>query len=152
MLNQVTLIGRLGKDPEIRFTGSGTAVGKFSLATSENWTDNDGKKQERVEWHNIVVWRKLAENCGKYLEKGRLVTVLGRIQYRSYDDKDGNRRYITEIVAHNVIFMPDGSNSPKGGGGGKRRSDDGDPEWPDEPAGGGYGGGGSHDDDDDIPF
>jgi len=111
-VNKVILVGHLGKDPDVRFTTSGSAVANFSLATSEVWNDRDGKRQERTEWHNIVVWGKQAESCGQYLAKGRQVYVEGSIRTRSYDDKSGNKRYITEIVAQRIQFL--------GGGGGTR--------------------------------
>ena len=110
-VNKVILIGNLGKDPEVRFTAGGKAVAKFSLATSERFTDASGQTQERTEWHNIVVWGKQAESCGQYLQKGRQVYIEGRIQNRSYDDKEGNKKYITEINAQRVQFL--------GGGGGR---------------------------------
>jgi single-strand DNA-binding protein len=111
-VNKVILIGNLGKDPEVRFTAGGKAVARFSVATSEQWSDAEGQRQERTEWHNIVVWGKQAESCGQYLQKGRQVYIEGRIQNRSYDDKDGNKKYITEINAQRVQFL--------GGGGGGR--------------------------------
>ena len=98
-------MGRLGQDPELKYTPSGAAVCNFSLATSENWTDKSGQKQERTEWHRIVVWGKLAELCNQYLAKGRQAYVEGRIQTRSWDDKDGNKRYTTEINANTVQFI-----------------------------------------------
>ncbi len=142
-LNRVMLIGNLGKDPEVRFTPGGQAVARFSLATSEVFNDREGQRQERTEWHNIVVWGKQAETCGQYLAKGRQVFIEGSIRNRSYDDKDGNKRYITEVNAQRVQFL--GGRGGDGGGGGR---------------GGGGGGGGGHDDlppmptpeDDDIPF
>jgi single-strand DNA-binding protein len=141
-VNKAILVGNLGKDPEVRFTGSGKAVCKFSLATTTNWNDADGARQERTEWHNIIVWGKQGEACGKFLSKGRQVFVEGEIRSRSYDDKDGNKRYITEIVAQNVRFL----------GGGGARSGAGDPGHPEEPAVGMGGGGAAAADDDDIPF
>lgn len=112
-LNKVMLIGNLGKDPELRYTGSGVAVATFSLATNESWKDQDGNLQERTEWHNIVAWRKLAEICGEWLKKGKKIYIEGRIQTRSYDDKNtGAKKYITEIVADSMIML-DG----KGGAG-----------------------------------
>lgn len=117
-LNKVQLIGNLGKDPELRYTTSGVAVATFSLATSDSWKDQDGNLQERTEWHNIVAWRKLAEICGEWLKKGKKVYIEGRIQTRSYDDKNtGQKRYITEIVADNLIMLD-------GGGGGRQASSD----------------------------
>jgi len=105
-LNRVMLIGNLGKDPELRYTTSGVAVATFSLATNESWRDQDGNTQERTEWHNIVTWRKLAEICGEWLKKGKKVYIEGRIQTRSYDDKNtGTKKYITEIVADNMIML-----------------------------------------------
>lgn len=105
-LNKVMLIGNLGKDPELRYTSSGVAVATFSLATNESWKDQDGNTQERTEWHNIVAWRKLAEICGEWLKKGKKVYIEGRIQTRSYDDKNtGAKKYITEIVADSMIML-----------------------------------------------
>ena len=97
-LNKAILIGNLGKDPELRYVASGNAVASFSLATSENYKDKSGAKQTRTVWHNIVVWGKLAEICNQYLKKGSQVYLEGRIDNRSYDDKDGNKRYISEVV------------------------------------------------------
>lgn len=105
MVNRVMLIGRLGRDPEIRHTTSGTPVATFSLATDERWTDADGSRQVRTEWHNIVAWRKLAEICGQFLKKGRLVYIEGRIQTRDWDDRDGNKRRTTEIIASNMQML-----------------------------------------------
>ena len=105
-LNRVMLIGNLGKDPELRYTTSGVAVATFSLATNESWKDQDGNLQERTEWHNIVAWKKLAEICGEWLKKGKKIYVEGRIQTRSYDDKNtGAKKYMTEIVADNIIML-----------------------------------------------
>ena len=105
MVNRVFLIGRLGRDPEIRHTTSGAAVANFSIATDERWTDAEGNRQTRTEWHNIVAWRKLAEICGQYLRKGRLVFIEGRIQTREWDDRDGNKRRTTEIIASNMQML-----------------------------------------------
>jgi len=116
-INKVILVGNLGKDPELRYTPAGVAVATFSLATSERFKGRDGQQQERTEWHNIVAWRGLAEICGKYLHKGRQVYIEGKIQTRSYDDRDGNKRYITEIVADNMQMLGRGE---EGGGGGQR--------------------------------
>ncbi len=135
MVNKVILIGNLGKDPEVRFTPNGQAIAKFPIATSEKWRDQQGQMQERTEWHNVVVWGKQAETCGQYLAKGRQVFVEGRIQTRNYDDKDGNKRYITEIVARDVRFL--------GSAGGRASQDSGVPLPPGEDAG---------PTDDDIPF
>jgi single-strand DNA-binding protein len=104
-VNKVILLGRLGQDPEIRYTPTSAAVCNFSIATSESWTDKAGEKKEKTEWHRIVVWGKLAELCNQYLSKGRQVFVEGRLQTRSWDDKDGTKRYTTEIVANTVQFI-----------------------------------------------
>jgi len=123
-INKAILIGRLGSDPEIRYTPSGVAVANFSVATSEEWKDKDtGEKKERTEWHRIVAWRRLGEICGEYLSKGKQVYVEGRIQTSSWEDKDGNKRYKTEIVANDVQFlgsrdMSDSARSQGGTGGG----------------------------------
>ena len=104
MINKVILVGRLGRDPELRYTPSGTAVANFSLATDERWTSN-GETQSRTEWHNIVVWSKLAEICNQYLTKGRLIFIEGRLQTRDWEDKDGNKRRTTEIVATDMKML-----------------------------------------------
>lgn len=116
-VNKAIVIGNLGADPELRYTQNGQAVANFRIATNESWTDKDGAKQERTEWHKIVVWGRQAENCDKYLEKGRQVYVEGRIQTREWEDKDGNRRWSTEIVAQSVQFLSGGSGGGGGGGG-----------------------------------
>jgi single-strand DNA-binding protein len=103
-VNKVILIGNLGADPEMRYTADGTAVCKFSLATSRRYTGKDGQKQEKTEWHRIVVWRKLAEICGQYLAKGKQVMIEGRIEYGSYE-KDGVKHYTTDIVAENMQML-----------------------------------------------
>ncbi len=138
VVNKVILVGNLGKDPEVRFTPNGKALAKFPVATSERWTDQDGNKQERTEWHNVVVWGKQAETCGQYLAKGRQVFVEGSIRTRQYDDKDGNKRYMTEIVARDVRFLGGG-----GGSGGRATHDAGLSVPPGEDPG---------PTDDDIPF
>ena len=110
-LNKVLLIGHLGKDPELTYTATGVAVSKFSLATNERWKDENGNVQEKTEWHNIIAWRKLAEICGQYLRKGSKIYLEGKLQTRSWDDKNtGVKRYITEIVADNMIML-DAKNS-----------------------------------------
>lgn len=113
-VNVAIVLGHVGKDPEVRFTPSGQAVANFSVATNESWTDKQNQRQERVEWHRIVVWGKLAELCGEYLRKGRQVYVQGRIQTREWTKQGSEEKnYTTEIVAQNVQFL-----GPKGGGGG----------------------------------
>ena len=109
MVNKVILVGRLGADPEVRYTQDGTMVTNFRLATDERWTDKSGERAERTEWHRIVTFGKLAETCGNYLSKGKLIYIEGRLQTRSWEDKDGNKRYTTEIVALNMKML-----EPKG--------------------------------------
>lgn len=104
-VNKVIIVGRLGKDPEVRTVSGGNTVATMTIATSENWTDRDGQKQERTEWHRVVVWGKLAELCGKYLSKGRQAYVEGRLQTRSWEDQQGVKKYTTEIVANTVQFL-----------------------------------------------
>lgn len=103
-VNKVIIIGNLGADPEVRFTPGGQAVANFRIATSESWADKNGQKQERTEWHRVVVWGKLAELCGEYLKKGRQCYVEGKIQTREWD-KDGVKTYVTEVVANEVLFL-----------------------------------------------
>ena len=150
-VNKVILVGNLGADPDMRYTPSGQGVCEMRIATSESWNDKNGQRQERTEWHRVVVWGKRAEICSKYLSKGRQVYVEGRIQTRSWDDKDGNKRYMTEIIAQDVQFL-------SGGGRGEGRDNrSGDPPPPSDGdiagafagAGGSGSGGGP---DDDIPF
>ena len=160
-VNKVILIGNLGADPEVRFTPGGQAVANFRIATSESWQDKNGQKQERTEWHRIVVWGKLAELCGEYLKKGRQCYIEGRLQTREWTDKENKKNYTTEVVANTVQFLGsrDGagggegggfSRGPRGGGAARGGGDDFGPPPPgmDEGGhGGGHGGG-----DDDIPF
>lgn len=152
-LNRVMLLGNLGADPELRMTNGGQAVLKLRLATSETYLDRNKVRQERTEWHSVVVWGKRAEALAKFLAKGSRIFIEGGLRTSSYDDKDGNKRYKTEIVAQNIIL------SGGGGRGGPRSSEGpgaGD-EGPPPAAGGGgggfsdsdYGGGGG---DDEIPF
>ncbi|HXG58284.1 MAG TPA: single-stranded DNA-binding protein [Thermoanaerobaculia bacterium] len=106
MINKVILVGRLGKDPEVRSTPQGTTVVKFSLATDEKFTDRNGERQERTEWHNIVAWGKLGEICGQYLRKGKLVYIEGSLRTDSWDDKEtGQKRSRTEIVAREMKML-----------------------------------------------
>ncbi len=136
-VNKAILIGNLGKDPEVRYTPDGTAVANFSIATSEQWKDKaTGEKREKTEWHRIVAFRRLGEICGEYLSKGRQVYIEGRIQTRDWEDKDGNKRYTTEIVADKMQMLGSrddfgGSRGGAGSGGGGSRG------------GAGSGGGGS---------
>lgn len=151
-VNKVILVGNLGADPEVRFTPSGQAVANFRIATSESWTDKSGQKQERTEWHRIVVWGKLGELCGEYLAKGRQCFVEGRLQTREWTDKENKKNYTTEVVATNVVFLGGRDGASAGPGRGRGRGGEGDfgqpPPGMDEgggpPAGGGM--------DEDIPF
>lgn len=151
-VNKAILVGRLGKDPEVRRTNSGQPVARFSLATNEYWNDKNGERQERTEWHNIVAWGKLAEICEQYLNKGRMVYVEGRIQTREYDDRDGNKRRITEVVASDMRMLGGGreeregasaSSSPSNDAGGRTREIAEPPRGPSAPP---------PITDDDIPF
>ncbi|NTX06070.1 single-stranded DNA-binding protein [Myxococcus sp. CA040A] len=165
-VNKVILIGNLGADPEVRFTPGGQAVANFRIATSESWQDKNGQKQERTEWHRIVVWGKLAELCGEYLKKGRQCYVEGRLQTREWMDKENRKNYTTEVVANAVTFLGGrdaGEGAGGGGGGGRRQSggggqprgmdnnDYGQPPPMDDGMGGPSGGGGGNNEDD-IPF
>lgn len=105
MINKAILIGRLGKDPDVRYTPDGTMVTTFRLATDEQWKDKNGEKVQRTEWHQIVTYRKLAEICGNYLVKGKLVFIEGRIQTRTWEDKEGVKRYTTEIIANDMKML-----------------------------------------------
>jgi len=126
-VNKAILIGRLGADPEIRYTADGQPVANFRIATSERWTDKNGNKQERTEWHRIVAFGKLAETCGEYLSKGRLVYIEGRLQTRSYEDREGIKRFVTEIVAQTMQML-----GPKPDGGADANAADADEPPPDE--------------------
>ena len=151
-VNKVILVGNLGADPELKYTPSNRPVCNLSVATNEVWKDKGGQKQERVEWHRVNVWGDQAETCSKYLTKGRMVYVEGRIQTRSWDDKEGKKRYTTEVVADRVVFLggqgPGAEGAGGGGGGAKKRG------WGEEsqtPAAA-DGPSGPPPSDDDIPF
>ena len=158
-MNKAIIIGRLGTDPELRYTDNGTPVANLSLATSIKWSDKNGEAQEKTEWHRVVVWNKQAENCHRYLSKGRQVAVEGRIETRKWEDDKGNDRYTTEIIAQSVTFLgtkDDNQNQANGqqrqnnnrqqnnnrGQNDKRKN----PKYPP------HGSGGSQFDADDIPF
>jgi single-strand DNA-binding protein len=152
-LNQVELIGHLGKDPETRYMPDGAAITNISMATTESWKDKDGEKQEKTEWHRVAFFGKLAEIAGEYLKKGGQVFVQGRLQTRKWQDKDGNDKYTTEVVAHKMLML---GSRPAGG---EERDDRGGEERPakpaqqQKPAAAGAGRGGKFDDfEDDIPF
>jgi single-strand DNA-binding protein len=117
-VNKAIVLGNLGRDPELRHTQAGKAVCQLNVATTETWNDQSGERQEKTEWHRIVVWGRQAENCDKYLSKGRSVYVEGRIQTRKWQDKDGADRYSTEIVADRVQFIGGGAGARDSGGGG----------------------------------
>lgn len=121
-VNKVILIGRLGKDPELKYTPSGAPVAKFSLATDENFKDKTGEKQSRTEWHNIVAWNKLAEICGEYLTKGKQVYIEGTIRSRQWQDQSGNKRTSYEIIANQMTMLGSKSDTPGAGGGMDRSS------------------------------
>ena len=104
-VNKVILVGNLGADPQIRYTPQGTAVANFSLATTERFNNKNGERESRTEWHRIIAWGRLAEICNEYLKKGKQVYIEGRIQTRQWDDKDGNKRTTTEIVANNMVML-----------------------------------------------
>lgn len=119
-VNKVILIGNLGKDPEVKYTPQGTAVAKITLATNESFKDKDGQWQERTEWHNVVLWARLAEIAGEYLKKGNKVYIEGRLQTRSWDDKQTNqKKYMTEVVAGTMVLL---GGRGEGGGGGEHSS------------------------------
>lgn len=162
-VNKVIIIGNLGQDPEVRYTASGNPVANFSVATSEQWNDKNGQRQERTEWHRIVAWGKLAELCGEYLSKGRQCYVEGKLQTRNWEDRDGHKRYTTEIVANQVTFLgggggSSGGGSTGGGGSGGGRSDSGTDRGSASGGSGSGSGGGAFDygpppmTDDDVPF
>jgi len=133
-VNKVILIGNLGRDPELRYTPGGQAVVNFTLATNERFSTKDGEKQERTEWHRIVVWGRTGEICAQYLAKGRSVYIEGRLQTREWEDKEGQKRRTTEIVANTVQFLggrgEGGSGGPSGGSG--SGGSDADPPPPDD--------------------
>ena len=128
-LNKVILVGNLGKDPEVRHLEGGTAVASFSLATTESYKDKSGQRIDQTEWHNIVVWRGMAEVAEKYLKKGMTVYVEGKLRTRSWDDKDGHKRYITEIVGDTFNILSKKENTAptsfdEGGNSGSKTGDD----------------------------
>jgi len=162
-VNKVILVGRLGRDPETRYTGGGQAVANFSVATDESYKDKNGERQKRTEWHKIVVWGKQAEIAQQYLKKGSLVFIEGRIQSREWQDKEGQKRTSFEIVANNFRMLGGRGDSAAaagaGAGGGAARSGGGDEfetHGTEESLGGGAsgggGGGGPEISDEDIPF
>src|SRR5437667_4908291 len=151
-VNKVILIGNLGKDPEVRYTPGGQAVANFTIATNEAWTGKDGQKQERTEWHRIVVWGKTAENCGEYLSKGRQVYIEGRLQTREYTNTEGVKVYTTEIVANQALFLQAGERGQRGARPGPGSGAPADDFGPPPPEMGDQGGGAPAKSEDDIPF
>jgi single-strand DNA-binding protein len=137
-VNKVILIGNLGGDPELRSTPGGTSVATFTLATNESWNDKDGTRQERTEWHRVVAWGRLAEICGQYLRKGRQVYIEGRLQTRSWEDKQGNQRKTTEVIARDMQML-----GGRGEGGDRDAPDTGTPDFEAETV---------RIEDDDLPF
>jgi single-strand DNA-binding protein len=162
-VNKVILLGNLGRDPETRYTTGGDAVTNLNIATSEQWKDKSGEKQERTEWHRVVLFGRQAEIAGEYLKKGRSVYIEGRLQTRKYTDKDGVEKYSTEIVADRMQLIGGGreggggdadfggGSAPAGGGGTRREGGGGSGAGSGKPAGGG-GKKNVDDFDDDIPF
>ncbi len=142
-VNKAILIGNLGSDPELRYTTSGTAVCNFNIATTEKWKDKDGQMQEKTEWHKIVLWKRQAEVAKEYLHKGSSVYIEGRIQTRNYEDKEGIKRYITEIIGDRMQFL--GGRGGGGGGGGSSQAGGGSDAPPPPP-------GNLDQQDDDLPF
>lgn len=158
-VNKVILVGRLGRDPETRYTGGGQAVANFSVATDESYKDRNGERQKRTEWHRITAWGKLAEICQQYLKKGTMVYIEGRIQSREWQDKEGQKRTSFDIVASTMKMLSSRGDAAAAGaatGGGASRSGD-DVESQAAPADDAYGGGsqapaGPEISDEDIPF
>ena len=133
-VNKVLLVGNLGRDIEIRYTSGGTAVATLSLATTDVWTDKGGQRQEKTEWHRVVLWGKTAETLQEYLLKGRQIYVEGRLQTRQWDDRDGNKRYTTEIRADRVVLLGSRGSGGGGGGGDRESYDSHQPQAGPEPA------------------
>jgi single-strand DNA-binding protein len=153
-VNKVILVGNLGRDAEVRFTSGGTAVATLSLATTDIWTDKGGQRQEKTEWHRVVLWGKTAETLQEYLLKGRQIYVEGRLQTRQWDDRDGNKRYTTETRADRVVLLGGRSTGGAGGGGGGSATRGDDPGHPAGPGSGSGPGPGEPSEltEDDIPF
>jgi single-strand DNA-binding protein len=149
-VNKVILVGNLGRDAELRYTPGGAAVATLNLATTEVWNDKGGQKQEKTEWHRVILWGKSAESLNEYLVKGKQIYVEGRLQTRQWDDKDGNKRYTTEIRGDRVVLLGGGGGGGGVGGGGGRSSNRATGSAPqDDPMGGEMG---AELTDDDIPF
>lgn len=154
-VNKVILIGNLGADPEVRYTPSGQPVANFRIATSETWMDKQGQKQERTEWHRVVAWGKLAELCGEYLQKGRQVFIEGKLQTRQWEDRDGNKRFTTEIQAKELTFLGgrgEGTSASATGGAPNTQRRPATPERSGTDDGSGFDYGPPPMTDDDVPF
>jgi single-strand DNA-binding protein len=121
-VNKVILVGNLGRDAELRYTPGGAAVATLNMATTEVWNDKSGQRQEKTEWHRVVLWGKTAESLNEYLTKGKQIYVEGRLQTRQWDDKDGNKRYTTEIRGDRIVLLGGGGGGGGRGGGGGSRS------------------------------
>jgi single-strand DNA-binding protein len=115
-LNKILLIGRLGRDPEVKYTSSGSAVAKFSIATDESYKDRNGEQQKHTEWHNIVAWNKLAEICGQYLKKGAQVLIEGSVKTSEWEDSSGSKRTRHEVIARNMQMLGGGGNAKASAG------------------------------------
>ncbi len=144
-LNKVLLIGNLGKDPELKYTPGGRAITTFSLATTRKWRDKEGNSQEDTQWHNIKIWGRQAEVAQQYLKKGRQVYIEGRIETRTYDDKDGNRKWFTDINVQQFVMLGSRSDAAPGGDMGSQSTDQSAPAAPAAPSGPAA-------TDDDLPF
>jgi single-strand DNA-binding protein len=152
-VNKVILVGNLGRDAELRYTPGGAAVATLNMATTEVWNDKQGQRQEKTEWHRVVLWGKSAESLTEYLTKGKQIYVEGRLQTRQWDDKDGNKRYTTEIRGDRIVLLGGGGGRGAGGGGGYGGASRG--AGTDEMGGGGHGAEAPPSEpltDDDIPF
>lgn len=145
-VNKVILIGNVGRDPEVRYTANGTAIATFPLATSEVWRDKEGNLRERTEWHNIVAWQRLAEIIQELVKKGTRLYIEGRIRSRSFEDRTGNKRYITEIIAENMLILERKNRESEAAGEDEEFFSTEEPEFPDEDFEG------SKSSDEDLPF
>ena len=126
-VNKVILVGNLGRDAELRYTPGGAAVATLNLATTETWNDKEGQRQEKTEWHRVILWGKQAETLNQYLQKGKQIYVEGRLQTRQWDDKDGNKRYTTEVRGDRVVLLSSGSGGGQRGGGQRSEMPHGEP-------------------------
>lgn len=151
-INKVMLIGRLGKDPEMRYLDNNVALARFPLATSESYKGNNGERVEKTEWHNVVVWRKLAEIAGQYLKKGSQIYIEGKLRTRNWDDNNGEKRYATEVVADDFRMLDRKSDGPSAGAGGGASYGGGQSNQPNNRVSEPQTSGGAGSMDDDLPF